>query len=733
MTDLTRQNKIRDFVRTNQRPYTTTLTISLLVSNSIQTIQNCMESLQPLLAQVPSELIIVDTVGPENSDGSLAIAEKYADKVVHFKWCDDFAAARNAGLKEAHGKWFMFLDDDEWFDDVSDLIEFFNNDHEQNNYLSLSYKVHNYTDTTGTRYHISQALRCTRLWQQSTFKEAVHESLQPAYSPIKYVDSFVHHYGYAGNSNSHKDQRNIKILKKILIQDPFNMHAWVQTIAGIDRQSKKNRDRIIYLGNLALLNFKKKSNKSFVDNSFASVILGYMAQCYAIEKRWNDLITLSQETMPYLKLRNFDLCTLDFFIFNALQQLGRFNDSTTVFNEYLINFLAIQNDKEKIQRQYTPFLPGNVSYGSLFYMANNLIDFYQQNGLWNKIQDLALQLPIQEDPNTAKGLIYKLLEIAVEQNKPIIFKDIFTIKNEDSKTNYEKLLGNLINQLKATLTDEKLAVLNKILTKLDIPSSYLLLQKALLHPNQQRTKLVIQKFKKQNISCQPPFEDLLLVYLNNHLNPTEIIDSLDYDELISLAGSISYKVSRNIQEIPQLINQIEKYWESSSQRELVLMTLRRNYIFSNQITLDQVKSQLRSYVDNTLNFAHSFYKDELFTQKPSIFLPVEFQFALYLKRALTSFQQGEKANYFTNLKSALAVYHPAVSLVKRLIFDYELQQKTNYQQQNEFNQLAEQIKIKIQLLIESGQKQAALPLIKSLAELIPDDSEVIKLMNQANS
>jgi hypothetical protein len=163
------------------------------------------------------------------------------------------------------------------------------------------------------------------------------------------------------------------------------------------------------------------------------------------------------------------------------------------------------------------------------------------------------------------------------------------------------------------------------------------------------------------------------------------------------------------------------------------MTLRRNYIFSNQITLDQVKSQLRSYVDNTLNFAHSFYKDELFTQKPSIFLPVEFQFALYLKRALTSFQQGEKATYFANLKSALAVYHPAVSLVKRLIFDYELQQKTNYQQQNEFNQLAEQIKLKIQLLIESGQKQAALPLIKSLAELIPDDSEVIKLMNQANS
>ena len=30
-----------------------------------------------------------------------ALAEKYADKIIDFIWCNDFAAARNAGLKEA--------------------------------------------------------------------------------------------------------------------------------------------------------------------------------------------------------------------------------------------------------------------------------------------------------------------------------------------------------------------------------------------------------------------------------------------------------------------------------------------------------------------------------------------------------------------------------------------------------------------------------------------------------
>ena len=80
------------------------LTISLLVSNRKDTIRKCMESIRPLLEQVPSELIVVDTVGEENSDGSLAIAREYTDKVVYFEWCDDFSAARNAGLKEASGE-----------------------------------------------------------------------------------------------------------------------------------------------------------------------------------------------------------------------------------------------------------------------------------------------------------------------------------------------------------------------------------------------------------------------------------------------------------------------------------------------------------------------------------------------------------------------------------------------------------------------------------------------------
>ena len=53
---------------------------------------------------------------------------EYTDNIVSFDWCDDFAAARNAGLEHAKGEWFLYLDDDEWFEDVTTIIDFFQSD-----------------------------------------------------------------------------------------------------------------------------------------------------------------------------------------------------------------------------------------------------------------------------------------------------------------------------------------------------------------------------------------------------------------------------------------------------------------------------------------------------------------------------------------------------------------------------------------------------------------------------
>ncbi len=105
-----------------------------------KTLDKCLSSLKPLLKAVPSELIITDT---GSTDSTVEIAQKYTDHIIHFEWCDDFSAARNTGLDAARGEWFLYLDGDEWFDDVTELVDFFNSG-ECDQYGTMAYIQRNY-------------------------------------------------------------------------------------------------------------------------------------------------------------------------------------------------------------------------------------------------------------------------------------------------------------------------------------------------------------------------------------------------------------------------------------------------------------------------------------------------------------------------------------------------------------------------------------------------------------
>ena len=88
----------------------------------MDTLKKCLDSITPLLQELHSELIIVFT-GKEPA--VLEIARQYTSHIIPFDWCADFTKARNAGLKQAEGEWFLYLDDNGWFEDVLEIIQFF--------------------------------------------------------------------------------------------------------------------------------------------------------------------------------------------------------------------------------------------------------------------------------------------------------------------------------------------------------------------------------------------------------------------------------------------------------------------------------------------------------------------------------------------------------------------------------------------------------------------------------
>ena len=205
------------------------LTIGILVSDRKQYIRDALDALQPLLSAVPSELIIVDTKGGVPND-SVEIAREYTDKIYPFVWCDDFAAARNVCFKHARGEWFLFQDDDEVFDDVQELIAFFQSG-ECDQYGSGYYYAKNYAADGG--YKMAVLGRMVRRTKDTAFVGAVHEHFNLVMPPHKVFSCFVHHYGYVFATEEEKkkhQQRNMTLLKKELVKQGMTPQLCAQMV-----------------------------------------------------------------------------------------------------------------------------------------------------------------------------------------------------------------------------------------------------------------------------------------------------------------------------------------------------------------------------------------------------------------------------------------------------------------------------------------------------------------------
>ena len=198
------------------------LSIALLVSNRKDTIQKCLDSLTPIREAIPSELIILDT----GCDADLReLLERYADKIDDFTWIKDFSAARNVTLKHATGEWYMYLDDDEWFVDTTDLIEFFQSG-EYKNYGYASYIQRNYLDMQASQWADAWVSRMIKRIPDLHFESKIHEYMAPMSGDCKGLHSYVDHYGYVYETEEalwKHYERNSTLLKEMIEEEPTNL------------------------------------------------------------------------------------------------------------------------------------------------------------------------------------------------------------------------------------------------------------------------------------------------------------------------------------------------------------------------------------------------------------------------------------------------------------------------------------------------------------------------------
>ncbi|MFT9452291.1 hypothetical protein, partial [Liquorilactobacillus ghanensis] len=277
-------------------------------------------------------------------------------------------------------------------------------------------------------------------------------------------------------------------------------------------------------------------------------------------------------------------------------------------------------------------------------------------------------------------------------------------------------------------TDRKKLI--KLLDETNIDHPYFKLQKAKVITDQELQKQAVTNLMNEIDTFASPYEDLFILAISHHINPQKLISALNNHGLMNLVNNTNRYFIEKIKLIPDFITKIEKSWPSCPQRSLLLMAMRENYLFSNQIVLSDIYREIGNYIKDSLDFAHTLYQKECFQPEPSNLLPEKYKFVFYLDHAFKAKNKKDTAKFFKNLRIALECAPQANSLIKRLISNFTVKQQKNTQEQQEFQQLAANIKIKIRALIAGKQQQAALPLLKTLADIIPNDPEVTKLLQQ---
>ena len=246
------------------------LTIGIIFLNETRSLKRCLEALAPLRERISCELIMADT---GSTDGSREIAKRYADHLIDFPWVDDFAAARNAVMERASGKWYLTVDTDEYLDaDISELTEFLEKDGNGKNIASLIQRNYTLMISEGSpalRGHILSnpkgslarnaseigcsdgyeaaelngdyadfmAVRLVRLLPGVHYEGAVHEQIVlpkgVAWETAALPGTILHHDGYAKTTKEReraKQERNRTLLKETLEKEPENLSVLVHYI-----------------------------------------------------------------------------------------------------------------------------------------------------------------------------------------------------------------------------------------------------------------------------------------------------------------------------------------------------------------------------------------------------------------------------------------------------------------------------------------------------------------------
>lgn len=214
------------------------LSLCMIVRNEAQNLEACLSPLRSWL----DEIVLVDT---GSSDDTREVGKALGATVSEFPWNDDFSAARNESIRQAHGDYILWLDADDRVDrteveKLQALKETLPPGKTHAYYLTINNQSAVDGETLFRQLRIFPNVPGARF--QGRIHEQVYYSLKTKGIAFRNAEIVIRHMGYHDASSVvRKSERNLRILMKELEVDPENpilhYHA-ARTLSGMGRHEE---------------------------------------------------------------------------------------------------------------------------------------------------------------------------------------------------------------------------------------------------------------------------------------------------------------------------------------------------------------------------------------------------------------------------------------------------------------------------------------------------------------
>lgn len=706
-----------------------TLSISLLASNRKESLERCLDSLKPLLVKIPSELIIVLT----GTDADVRrIAESYTPQVISFGWCNDFSAARNAGTKAAQGEWFLYIDDDEWFDDVTEICDFFLSG-EYRNYWSAHYIQRNYQNWNGTRYSDFSAFRMVRRIPETRFQGSIHEELLPRREPCKYFETCVHHYGYVKeNENSGKTARNIPMLLQAIEKQPEKIKNYIQLAKEADLAGEWKTAELYCRKGLSVFRETEKNGQK--DLRPEGWLLAFLSWLISKKPGKGSVITEIESILEHQKPSQL----IKLVLFQQLIYLCAEEKEPEKTVQYGLKFeelLKRMNEQESSwnEQNYGEFNENYVKNPERLYNA--------------RARCVECALGIRDWTNTAYFL--KLLPWEKEDLVERYYPD-FEAWKKNYGFHFSNILPEILSELACSLG---IPDISKIQEYPDRPlPAYLLLQEALRRLENGDIEEGLQMF----IYCMIHANDVGLQHLclkeavYHQISVIPLVTQMDLCTWNDLVENV-------VNELPFTLNERIRVCAEETEGRFPLhsLCLKRFYLeqklHKGFPLWEELTGTLKAYCQCISEFYRGMYRAELFGADTFRFLPADCRSAQIMLRALEELDQEHMEEAVRLLGDA---YHanPDMTGVITELFRQAARRMddTALRAGGEFRQLAEQMKATLHtlldgvrppegqalrgapgyLLADQDQMAQAAEILNQLLPLMPEDVEMIRIRQE---